>query len=55
MGSLRRGLNELSAQDVIYGANIHDSNFHTDGGVGSDVNVLVVTNSIEAEKCLQVA
>ncbi len=53
MQTLRQGLSELCNQRVVYGANIHGSNFHIDGGVGSDLDALVVMTSPEAEEHLQ--
>ncbi len=52
MEILREGLEELFNNRTIYGANIHGSNFHVDGGVGSDVDVLVVTGPVYAEEYL---
>lgn len=53
MELLTQGLSQLSDEGLVYGANLHGSNFHTDGGIGSDVDVLVVMNSLEAEEHLR--
>ena len=53
MRLLREGLAELFKQGLIHGANLHGSNFHTDGGIGSDVDALVLMNSQEAEERLR--
>jgi len=50
---LRAGLEYFCRRTLIYGANIHGSNFHKDFDVGSDIDVLVVTNYQEAEKRLR--
>lgn len=50
---LRHELAELCNDGLVYGANIHGSNFHSDYGVGSDVDVLVVLNSPEAVEHLR--
>lgn len=39
---LLEALRRLASRDIIYGAILHGSNFHSDGGVGSDIDVLVV-------------
>lgn len=53
MDTLRAGLKTLSDRGAIHGANLHGSNFHADGGIGSDIDVLVVTNTVEAEEMLR--
>lgn len=53
MQLLKEGLVELSNQELIYGANIHGSNFHQDSGIGSDIDVIVIMNSQEAEEHLR--
>lgn len=53
MQLLKQGLAELFDKGIIYGANIHGSNFHIDGGIGSDIDTLIVMNSQEAEEHLR--
>ena len=48
VSGLRDFLSELHEKGDIHGANIHGSNFHADGSVGSDIDVLVVTEKLEA-------
>lgn len=49
---LRKGLRKLYDDGSIYGANIHGSTLHGEGGAGSDVDAVVVTSHVEAEKRL---
>lgn len=53
MGLLKNGLKRLVKKKLIFGANIHGSNMHQDSGIGSDIDVLVVTNIWEAEAHLR--
>ena len=48
MKMLIQGLEDMYGQGLVYGANIHGSIFHPDGGLGSDIDVLVVMNNDEA-------
>lgn len=50
---LRAGLGYFCNRKLVYGANIHGSTIHNDVGIGSDIDVLVVTNCQEAEKRLR--
>jgi hypothetical protein len=46
MSMLMEGLTEMHEEGGIYGANIHGSNFNrSGGGVGSDIDALVILNS----------
>jgi predicted nucleotidyltransferase len=49
---LRKGLQKLYENGSIYGANIHGSTMHGEGGAGSDIDAVVVTSRLEAEKYL---
>ena len=51
--ALRDGLLKLCKEGIIYGAKMHGSTFHTDGGPGSDIDIFVVTNSLESSKQLR--
>ncbi|MBI2584236.1 MAG: hypothetical protein HYW25_06200 [Candidatus Aenigmarchaeota archaeon] len=46
---LRDSLKDLSDKGVIHGANINGSSLHENGVVGSDVDVLILTNVDNAE------
>lgn len=50
---IKENLKDLCEREVIAGANIHGSNLHSDGGVGSDIDVLVITRTDEACKELR--
>ena len=44
---IRNGLKNLFGRGLIYGANIHGSSLHSDGGIGSDIDVLVISYGAE--------
>ncbi|MFH1105970.1 MAG: hypothetical protein V1731_02035 [Candidatus Aenigmatarchaeota archaeon] len=50
---LRRGLWSEFRKGMIYGANINGSTQHNDAGIGSDIDILIVTSSVQAEMNLR--